>query len=229
MIVRMQKRGFLNEMVAEKLGMTRVLLLEDDPNLAKSLVRFLEKEGFAVDWAQHGEEAVDLSFEKCYDLYLLDINVPLLNGIELLRSLREANDTTPAIIISAQVDVETMNEGFAAGADDYVKKPFNPKELLVRMKAKTIYKKQKKTVHGFSLNGSEDEVYYEDRLCKLSEISKNILIALLKAYPQPAEKERLMAFLSTQNDGALRVNIAKLKKDTELQIEAVRGVGYKIL
>ena len=209
--------------------MIKILLLEDDPNLAKSLIKYLQRHDYEVDWAKQGEEAIDLSYENSYDLYLFDVNVPLVNGIDVLTGLRDAEDNTPTIIISAQIDIDSMSKGFTAGADDYVKKPFDPEELLLRIKAKTILRKERLTVHGYSLDVSSHEVYCNNILYGMGEVQKNIFIALLMAYPNPASKDILMESLVTQNDGALRVNIVKLKKETGLEIEAVRGVGYKIL
>jgi len=207
----------------------KILLLEDDPNLAKSLMKYLQRHDYEVDWAKQGEEAIDLSYEKKYDLYLFDVNVPLVSGIDVLTSLRQAEDRTPTIIVSAQIDIDSMTKGFTAGADDYVKKPFDPEELLLRIKAKTMQLKGCVVVHGYSVDVSSNEVYRDDVLYGMGEVQRGILIALLRDYPNPARKDTLMELLETQNDGALRVNIAKLKKDTGLEIEAVRGVGYKIL
>ena len=207
----------------------KILLLEDDPNLAKSLMKYLQRHYYAVDWAKQGEEAIDLSYDNKYDLYLFDVNVPLVNGIDVLTGLRQAEDRTPTIIISAQIDINSMTKGFAAGADDYVKKPFDPEELLLRIKAKTMLFKESVTVHGYSLDMTNHEVYHNDIIYGMGEVQKSLFIELLSAYPNPVRKEVLMESLVTQNDGALRVNIVKLKKETGLKIEAVRGVGYKIL
>ena len=209
--------------------MVKILLLEDDPNLAKSLVKYLQRNDYAVDWAKQGEEAIDLSYDNRYDLYLFDVNVPLISGIDVLTSLRQAEDRTPTIIISAQIDIDSMTKGFAAGADDYVKKPFDPEELLLRIKAKTMLFKERVTVHGYSLDTSSHEVYRDNILYGMGEVQKSIFIQLLAAYPNPASKEVLMESLVTQNYGALRVNIVKLKKETGLDVQSVRGVGYKIL
>ena len=209
--------------------MIKILLLEDDPNLAKSLVKYLQRHNYEVDWVKQGEEAIDLSYDNKYDLYLFDVNVPLVNGIDVLTGLRQAEDRTPTIIISAQIDIDSMTKGFAAGADDYVKKPFDPEELLLRIKAKTMLLKERVTVHSYSLDMTNHEVYHDNILYGMGEVQKSIFVALLRAYPQPASKEVLMESLVTQNDGALRVNIVKLKKETGLGIQAVRGVGYKIL
>ena len=209
--------------------MIKILLLEDDPNLAKSLIKYLQRHDYEVDWAKQGEEAIDLSYDNRYDLYLFDVNVPLVNGIDVLTGLRQAEDRTPTIIISAQIDIDSMTKGFTAGADDYVKKPFDPEELLLRIKAKTMLYKEKLIVHGYSLDMTSNDVYRDNLICGMGEVQKNIFIQLLRAYPNPASKEVLMESLITQNDGALRVNIVKLKKETGLEIQAVRGVGYKIL
>ena len=209
--------------------MIKILLLEDDPNLAKSLIKYLQKYNYVVDWAKQGEEAIDLSYDNKYNLYLFDVNVPLVSGIDVLTGLRHAEDKTPTIFISAQIDIDSMSKGFEAGADDYVKKPFDPEELLLRIKAKTMPPKERLTVHGYSLDTNNHEIYHGDTLCGMGEVQKSIFTALLMSYPNPARKEILMESLATHNDGALRVNIVKLKKETGLEIQAVRGVGYKIL
>jgi len=209
--------------------MVKILLLEDDPNLAKSLMKYLKRDDYEVDWAKQGEEAIDLSYDNNYDLYLFDVNVPLVSGIDVLTGLRQAEDRTPTIIISAQIDIHSMTKGFTAGADDYIKKPFDPEELLLRIKARTLLLKERIIVHGYSLDTASNEVCYNDVLYGMGEVQKSIFIELLTAYPNPASKEVLMESLVTQNDGALRVFIVKLKKETGLKIEAVRGVGYKIL
>jgi len=207
----------------------KILLLEDDPNLAKSLIKYLQRYFYQVDWAKQGEEAINFSYDNSYDLYLFDINVPLINGIDVLSSLRQAEDTTPTIIISAQIDINSMSKGFVAGADDYVKKPFDPEELLLRIKAKTMQLDKRITVHGYSVDVVRNDVYHNNLIYGMGEVQKNIFIHLLKGYPSPVRKEVLMEAMLTQTDGALRVNIVKLKKDTGLGIQVVRGVGYKIL
>lgn len=209
--------------------MTKLLLLEDDPNLAKSLVKFLNRSACSVDWAKQGEEAIDFSYENRYDLYLFDLNVPLVSGSDVLSSLRLAGDTTPAIIISAQVGIDSMQEGFRAGADDYVKKPFDPDELLLRIQAKTRQIKQRINVYNFSYDFQTGEIYKNGIMLGMGVVQKQIFTELLKAYPNPLPKELLMEALESPNDGALRVNIVKLKKEPALEIKAVRGVGYKIL
>ncbi len=209
--------------------MNKLLLLEDDPSLSKTLIKYLTHHGYVVDWAKHGEEAIDLTYDNHYDLYLFDINVPLINGIDLLSALREAGDMTPTIIISALVDVESVTKGFIAGADDYLKKPFDPEELLIRIKAKTSTLKEKIKYKEYEINLVTKEIFFKDTPIHLGEVQKNIFIALLKNYPNPVTKDELMLLLDKPTDLAMRVNIAKLKKNLNLTIKNVRGVGYQII
>ena len=192
-------------------------------------MKYLSTHQYEVDWAKDGEEAVDMCYETPYSLYLFDINVPLINGIDLLSSLREADDFTPTIIISALVDIESVTKGFIAGADDYIKKPFDPEELLVRIKAKTAALKEKIKYKVFEVDVQLNTITKNGEELLMGEVQKNILIALIKNYPNPVIKDELMEFLENPTDLALRVNISKLKKNLAVEIQNVRGVGYKII
>lgn len=209
--------------------MINILLLEDDPNLAKTLIKYLTLAGYSVDWAKQGEEAMDLSYDNAYALYLFDINVPLLSGVDLLQALREAQDNTPTIIISAMIDVESITNGFIAGADDYVKKPFDPEELLVRIKAKTAMLKDKLTFKAFSVDRHSQEISYNNAPLYLGHVQKSFLIALIQNAPNPVSKDALMLLLEKPSDLAVRVNMTKLKKNLDIEIQNIRGVGYKII
>jgi DNA-binding response OmpR family regulator len=204
-------------------------LLEDDPSLAKTLVKYLSLNGYEVDWAKHGEEAVDLSYAHDYDLYLFDINVPLLNGVDLLTQLREAEDMTPTIIISALVDVASVTKGFIAGADDYLKKPFDPDELLIRIKAKTRTLKKRITIGTIEADLDREEIFRDGEPLFLGDVQKRLLFSLLHNRPNPVTKDELFLLLERPSDLALRVNISKLKKSLGIEIRAVRGVGYQII
>jgi len=208
--------------------LNKILLLEDDPVLAKTIKKFLEKNNYEVDWARDGEDASELVYENRYDLYLFDINLPRFNGDDLLLSLREADDKTPAILISALVDIDSITKGFQSGADDYIKKPFDPQELLVRIRSKTKELKKSITYKDYTIYLDEDKIFYKDEELYLSAVHKNIFLALVKNYPNPVVKDELMLYLESQTDLALRVNITKLKQKLSLDIQNVRGVGYKL-
>ena len=209
--------------------LTKLLLLEDDPILSKTLIKYLTYHDYEVDWAKNGEEAMDLSYENNYNLYLFDINVPLLNGVDLLSALRDAEDLTPTIIISALVDVGSITKGFIAGADDYMKKPFDPEELLIRIKAKTSSLKERLKFKDFEIDIQKEEIFHEGKEIYLGLVQKNLLISLIKNQPNPVTKDELMLLLDKPSDLALRVNISKLKKNLNIEISNVRGVGYKII
>ncbi len=166
----------------------RILLLEDDPNLSKSLIKYLNINGFYVDWAKNGEEAIDLTYKNGYDLYLFDINVPLISGIDLLKELRDAEDFTPTIIVSALVDIDSITDGFIAGADDYVKKPFDPEELLVRIKAKTSSLKDRLKFRDFEIDLKSKDIFQCRDKIKIGDVQKRLLISLIKSYPNLQHK-----------------------------------------
>jgi len=209
--------------------LNKLLLLEDDPSLSKTLIKYLSRHGYELDWAKNGEEAIDLSYDNKYDLYLLDINVPLLNGIDLLKALRDADDHTPAIIISALRDANSVTKGFIAGADDYMKKPFDPEELLIRIRAKTSTLQKALQFKDFEINMTKEEISYKSEPISLGRVQKSILLSLIKSHPDPVNKNDLMSLLDKPSDLTLRVHISKLKKKFDLQIKSIRGVGYQII
>jgi len=121
-------------------------------------------------------------------LLLEDVNVPLLSGVDLLTALREADDFTPTIIISAMIDIGSVTKGFIAGADDYVKKPFDPEELLIRIKAKTASLKERLTVKEFEIDLQSQEIFYKKQPLYLGNVLKNILFSLIQNYPNPVTR-----------------------------------------
>ena len=208
--------------------MNKILLLEDDPMLAKTLIKFLQKNGYDIDWAKDGEEASTLSYDSNYLIYLFDINVPYYNGDDLLKDLRDSNDSTPCILISALVDIESITKGFRSGADDYIKKPFDPQELLIRIQVKTDILKKSVKYKNFELFIDEEKILCNGKEIYISYILKNIFISLLKNYPNPVTKDDLMQYLETSNETALRVNISKLKQKLNIDIKNIRNLGYKL-
>ena len=208
--------------------MIKILLLEDDPLLAKTLKKVLEKNGYHVLLVRDGEDAASATYNESFDLYLFDINVPLFNGDDLLLSLREASDNTPCILISALVDIDSITKGFSSGADDYIKKPFDIDELLVRIKAKTSTFNKQIKYKDFIYKINEDIILYKNEEIFLSHTQKELFKHLLISYPNPSTKEDLYEFLEVQNDLALRVNISKLKQKIDIDIKNIRSVGYKL-
>ena len=112
----------------------RILIVEDDPSIRLGLKRSLEFEGFAVDLANDGEEAIQRAFDKKPDLIVLDLMLPRVNGFEVCRTIRKYDATLPILILSAKGDEGDKVLGLELGADDYVTKPFSVRELTARIK-----------------------------------------------------------------------------------------------
>jgi DNA-binding response OmpR family regulator len=113
----------------------KILLLEDDILLSESLQDLLEEEEYEVTLCRNGQEALNAAFGSKFDLYILDINVPLIDGITLLKELRDSSDNTTALFLTSHKESEALVQAYESGADDYLKKPFNAQELLLRIKA----------------------------------------------------------------------------------------------
>lgn len=112
---------------------TRILLLEDDFSLSEIMSEYLKEKGFELTSVFNAAEALDLAYESHFDLLLLDVKVPMGNGFELLESLREAGKETPAIFLTSLSSIDDISKGYDAGCDDYLKKPFELKELHLRI------------------------------------------------------------------------------------------------
>ena len=202
----------------------KILLLEDDYNLAEVIQEILLLENYQVDISTNSKEVYQLTYQNRYDLYIFDINLGNENGLDILKSLRDANDNTPTIYITAISDLNTMAKAFKIGADDYIKKPFEVEELLIRIKAK--FNKSIKT-DGFEYNYLNKELKKDDKIISLGYISKEIFHTLITNKNQLVTKNELLDILDTTNETSLRVHINKLKK-LGLNIRNIRGEGYII-
>ena len=214
--------------------MSKILLLEDDEVLAETLVELLSDEGFEVTHVVDGEMALDTTFIQSFELLLFDVNVPFLNGFELLDSLRSSGDMTPAIFITALSDVASLSHGFDVGADDYIKKPFDFDELLVRInallrKAYHTYANEIK-VDNFRFVIEKDELYSGADFVALSPYELQITKLLFQNLNKTVHKELIFEYLSQgkeMSEGSLRVHINKLRK-VGLPITTIKGIGYRL-
>ncbi len=112
----------------------KILIAEDDPQVARLLQFKLEKEGFAVSWAEDGEKALEMVLGEDWDLLLLDVMMPVYDGFQVLRRLRDQKPTLPVIILSAKGQEKDILHGLELGANDYIAKPFRPAEVVARVK-----------------------------------------------------------------------------------------------
>ena len=206
----------------------KLLLLEDDTVLGETLEEMLQNRGYEVIWVKDGEEAADATFDTQFNLYILDINVPKINGFSLLEDLRNAGDTTRVIFISALSDIASISKGFALGADDYLKKPFYPEELLIRIDAK-FTSSPTMLQHGtITFNPQNNEVTKENHLLTLGDVQLPLLRFFITNIGRTLTKESLFDLMEHPSESALRVAINKLKNTTEWDIQNVRGIGYRL-
>ncbi len=212
--------------------MKKLLLVEDDLILGESLKEILESEDFEIIWVKDGNEAIDETFISHFDLFLLDVNVPFINGFELLKSLRDSGDETPAIFLTARVDIESLTEGFGVGADDYMKKPFDIDELLLRINSllKKSFNSYKSEIEYGNLKYDikKQRIYKDGELINLSPNELKLFELFIKNIDNKISKENILYHIYEGCEGsepALRVYISKLKK-LGLRIINQRGMGY---
>ena len=212
----------------------KILLLEDDKLFNETLQDFLEEEGFTLHAVLDPYSALDLTYENNYDLYLFDVNLPYENGFELLEKLRHAGDMTPTIFITSRDDKDSLKEGFTQGGDDYITKPVDLDELLLRINA--VLRRQTRSqfvqIGTFKFDVMTKSLYENDKVLELTQKASELLLVLLEAQGSVVSteqiKERLWSSAEEASDGALRVYVAQLKKYFPKRIDNVRGVGYKM-
>lgn len=212
----------------------KILLLEDDKLFNETLQDFLEEEGFVLDCVLDPYTALDLCYENKYDMYLFDVNLPYENGFELLEKLRHSGDMTPTIFITSRDDKASLTQGFTGGGDDYITKPVDLSELLLRINALLRRQTRSKLVkigkYTFDILGKK--LYDKDINMELTQKSSELLFVLLEGQGNVVSieyiKGRLWSSAEMASDGALRVYITQLKKYFPTQIKNIRGVGYQM-
>ncbi len=212
--------------------MSKILLLEDDEVLSETLVELLELNGYDVTLAMDGEEALDFTFSNNYDLFLFDVNTPKLNGFDLLKELRGASIKTPAIFITSLNDISSFSKGFEVGADDYVKKPFDFSELLVRIKALILKSfntlSDQIAYNDFTYDLEKDTLSKDDKKIKLTKSEKIILKIFLKNIDSTIPKEIIFEEFDNLSDGSLRVHLSSLRK-IGFKIQSEKNIGYSLV
>jgi len=208
-------------------------LLEDDKLFNETLQDFLEEEGFELDHALDPYSALELTYKNIYDLYLFDVNLPYESGFDMLSKLRQSGDTTPTIFLTSREDKASLKEGFEVGGDDYMKKPIDLDELLLRISAlmRRQTRNEKLTIGEYSLDMLSKTLYRNDEALDVTKKAIELLVLLLQSNGEVVSsneiKSRLWAAGKNASDGSLRVYITQLKKYFSDNIVNVRGIGYK--
>ena len=206
----------------------KILLLEDDEILAQTMHQFLISENYHVVLAQDGEEALGATYIENFDMYLFDINVPIIGGIDILKSLRESGDKTPAFFITALRDIASLSQAFDSGCDDYIKKPFDIDELSIRIKA--TLKKENPVIKykNIIFNLLENKIYLDGVECGFGNVEKAVFALLVKNISRTVEKSYFFDVMNKPSEVALRVLINKLRKILNIKILNIKSVGYKL-
>jgi DNA-binding response OmpR family regulator len=210
----------------------KILILEDDKLFNETLEDFLEEEGFELHTALDPYTALDLAYEQKFDLYLFDVNLPYETGFDLLEKLRSANDTTPTIFLTSRDDKDSMKLGFGAGADDYMKKPIDLDELLLRVNAvlRRQVREDKIELGEYTIDCNGKRLYFQGELISVTTKAVEVLILLVLAKGEVVRieeiEEKLWHVSQDASLGAIRVYITALKKYFPQSIENIRGVGY---
>lgn len=224
----------------------RVLLCEDDPNLGKLLSDYLNAKGFATTWAQDGAEGLKLFHRETFDFIILDVMMPRKDGFEVATEIRKESKQVPILFLSARGMKEDTLEGFKAGADDYMTKPFSMEELLVRIKAilrRTASLPQegeevtKFKIGKFEFNYNIQQLSLNGNDHRLTTKENELLFLLIRHKNGLLERNHALSAIwgdaNYFNGRSMDVYVAKLRKhlkeDDRLEILNVHGKGFKLI
>ncbi|MEA3512219.1 MAG: response regulator transcription factor [Campylobacterota bacterium] len=219
--------------------MLKVLLLEDDELFSLSLIDYLEEfASYNITHVSTSSKFLDLIYENRYDIYLLDINLPDISGLELLKEIREGSDDTPVIFLTSYKDKETLEDGFLSGADDFMTKPFDMDELILRINSlMRRFKKQSiVNIGGVEFNFETKEVKKDKNSIKIGLKALELFELFYQNNNAVVSKDmiinRLWNTSEDYSDGSIRVYINHLKKlfddENDFKIINIKSVGYKI-
>lgn len=221
----------------------KLLLVEDDHRISTVIRKGLEQEGYIVDVAFNGEAGLEMALSNGFDVVVLDLMLPLMDGMEVCKNLRAANNQTPVLMLTAKAEVSDKVNGLTIGADDYLSKPFAFEELLARIKAlaRRTRKQQAEImkIKDLELNTKTLEVKRGGITIDLSKKEFLLLEYLMQNKNQTISKEHIINKVwEFDTDilpntvevyiGYLRNKIDKPFKKSGLLIQTIRGFGYKI-
>ena len=218
--------------------MTNILIVEDEQNLARFIELELTHENYTVDIENDGKVGLDKALSKPYDLYILDLMLPNINGLEICRQIRQKT-TTPIIIITAKSETYDKVAGLDYGADDYIVKPFDIEELLARIRAVLRRQPDKDVldINGIIIDKDAFKVTVTGHQLELTKTEYDLLYVLAENRNHVMQREQILDHVWGYNsevetnvvDVYIRYLRNKLKPfNKEKSIETVRGVGYVI-
>ncbi|MBK8103923.1 MAG: response regulator transcription factor [Cellvibrionales bacterium] len=217
----------------------RILLVEDNRDILANLTDYLELKGYTVDCAQDGMTGMHLAVTESYDLAVLDVMMPGIDGFTLCQRLREARNNLPVIMLTARDTLDDRLQGFSSGADDYLVKPFELSELVARIEAvlrRTHGASRLLAVADLTYDLDSLEVKRENKTIKLNPISLKLLEILMQRSPSVVRREQLEEAVWGDNcpdSDSLRSHIHQLRQlidkpfETHL-LHTVHGIGFRL-
>ncbi|TXC92958.1 response regulator transcription factor [Metabacillus litoralis] len=230
-----------------------ILIVDDQPEIAELLKLYLEKEGFYIFEAHDGSEAMNIINTHKIDLLLVDLMMPIIDGYQLIKKVREALEL-PIIIISAKNEDHDKILGLGLGADDFVQKPFNPLEVVARVQAllrrsyqyksllveqNNVTESRRKVVGELILDEDTFSLIHKDDVIALTKIEFYILDLLMDKPGRVFTKQQIFEkawneyYMGGEEDNTINVHISKIREKIEgnpkkpIYIKTVRGLGYK--
>ncbi len=217
--------------------MYHVLIIDDDNRIRSLLEKYLVKNDFLVSGVENTAEARSIMKKYIFDIMVVDYMMPNESGVEFLQSIRNEGDATPAIMLTALGEIENRIEGLSAGADDYLSKPFEPKELILRIqnilrRFNGNNKNNVLTFGEFSFDGERSELYKNNLLVKLTDTEVNILKIFFNNANTVLSREELCNLSKCMDERSVDVQITRLRKKIENDpksprfLKTIRHKGY---
>ena len=216
----------------------KILLLEDDATLNETVSEYLQEQGYEVEGVYEGYEAQERLYESHYDLLLLDVNTPGIDGFEVLKSAREQGVTAPAIYITSLDSVDDLEQGFASGCDDYIRKPFALKELLIRVETllkRSFFHEEREFIEidsGIAYDIKNSTLLVDGKPYQLGVKESKLLKLFLQSPAEVLSHERIFEVLwgydEEASDASLRTYIKNLRKIIgKERIVSIKKQGYR--
>lgn len=219
----------------------KILLVDDERQLTDALSVILKKKNYSVDCANNGEDGLDLALSGIYDLIILDVMMPKIDGLTLLKTLRQEKIDTPVLMLSAKSEISDKIDGFNLGADDYLTKPFDTSELLARIRAllrrKATFTGDVLSFGDISLDRDSYKLIHQDKSIALGKKEFQILEMLILNDGKSIDKEKFIekiwGYDSDAEYNTIEVYVSFLRKKliavgAKTEIKSLRGIGYTL-
>lgn len=219
----------------------KILLIEDNQAIAQQVVEFLSGHGWSVDYAHNGETGIALALEQIFDVILLDLNLPDIDGLKVCETIKQqASVTPPILMLTARDSFEDKSAGFSLGADDYLTKPFDLRELALRCQALArrveLHNAQELKVGELSIDLTSQVATRQGQILQLTSIGFQLLALLAQYYPKPVPRSVIIHKLwsdSPPDSDALKSHIYSLRRALDKpfaspMLKTVLNLGYQL-